>query len=161
MDTFQSRETQQILRDQGYNVETLSLDRSKDPYKYLRRVIYDGRLNTYKYNPLINELMRLEDSIDKVDHGVGGSKDVSDSVCGAIWSLFESGNYGAAIIQKSESIKPEAPHEINPAQEIQMSGQNQGMVKRPKTINPSYKKHNADGTVTDLSRSHLPIIEIY
>jgi len=88
-----SADSIQILERQGYIVEHLSVDRKReerddDPYEVLKDTLYENRLIMYEYNPVIEELTRLERTIKKIDHPMGGSKDVSDALAGAVFNCY-------------------------------------------------------------------------
>jgi hypothetical protein len=88
-DSWQSTHSLQILKGEGFNVDELSVDKDISPYVYLRSCMADKRLMVYNYEPAITELIRLERKGDKVDHPPNGSKDVADSLCGAVWGAFQ------------------------------------------------------------------------
>jgi hypothetical protein len=89
METYQSRPFMQKLNDKGYNAEKLSVDQTPEPYMNLRTCINEGLVSFYNYDIFLQELLRLEFNPirKKVDHPRrNGSKDVSDAVCGAVYS---------------------------------------------------------------------------
>ena len=109
MDQFQSTDTQQILKGKGFRSDTLSVDRTIDPYNTLKELIYTGRVKCHKMPVLQKELMQLEiTKSSKVDHPPRGSKDVADAVCGAVFNVIEKtpksalgfavGDFGHAFI---------------------------------------------------------------
>ena len=86
-----SKDSMQILERSGFTVEHLSVDRKRedkndDPYEVLKDTLYENRLIMYEYAPVIKELSRLERTIKKIDHPMGGSKDVSDALAGAVFN---------------------------------------------------------------------------
>jgi len=85
-----SIESIQQWRKQGMKTGHMSVDRTSVPYKQFRDAMYDGRIRMFNQPVLIEELFDLEyDEVkDKVDHPVGSSKDVADSVCGAYATLL-------------------------------------------------------------------------
>lgn len=96
-DTYQSADTGQQLSAEGFDCDTLSVDRTEltddkiaicRPYEYLKHAIYEGRLKLYKTDLLFNELVQLEKDYTsgKIDHPPKGSKDQSDAVCGAVYT---------------------------------------------------------------------------
>lgn len=94
-DTFQSTDTGQALTAKGYKYEPISVDRVDKveasyicrPYHYFKNTIYEERFETFECDLLSSEVLELERNTNgKVDHPDSGSKDVSDSVCGAIWN---------------------------------------------------------------------------
>lgn len=99
-DTFQSAQIKQQLAADGFNVETISVDRLDSqtkqclPYAYLKSTIYDKRLKVYKNcNILTEEVIGLERESDgHIQHeanGTRGSKDSIDAVCGAMWNASQ------------------------------------------------------------------------
>ena len=103
-DIFNSEESRQILEEMGFNVGYRSVDRTDKAYLDLVEIMYEGRLRLYDYPILRHELFNLIHYRDKrkVDHpktvmdssysGKGsqeGSKDLSDSLCGAVANCLE------------------------------------------------------------------------
>ena len=72
--------------------EHLSVDKTKDPYYFLRDAVMDrasdglNRLNFYNYAPLFDELRQVEDRRDKIEHPKQFSKDVADGLAGVVYS---------------------------------------------------------------------------
>lgn len=84
-DGFQSVDSRQILRRQGFRTKLVSVDRDMSAYETLKELINCGRLRMYHYEPLLRELRSLELVRGrKVDHPARGSKDVADAVAGAV-----------------------------------------------------------------------------
>lgn len=44
MDSFQSKDTQQQLKEKGFNTEELSVDVNPQPYNRLKMALYETRL---------------------------------------------------------------------------------------------------------------------
>lgn len=103
-DIFNSEESRQILEEMGFNVGYQSVDRNDEAYLSLVEIMYEGRLKFYDYPILRHEIFNLIHNREKrkVDHpktvndsiynGKGenvGSKDVSDSLCGSIFSALK------------------------------------------------------------------------
>lgn len=96
-DSWQSVDSQQILKSTGYNTDKLSMDKTDEPYVTLRQTIVDGRLLLPYYEPFLEEVVNLEHDRNarRVDHPVSmsnlkgehvrGSKDVADAVCAVVW----------------------------------------------------------------------------
>ena len=81
----------QILEAKGFGkVPKISLDRTPDGYKALRSVLSEQRIDLLRVELLEQELIHLQrDSISgKVDHPIGGSKDVSDTLAGSVWNAI-------------------------------------------------------------------------
>lgn len=87
-DQFQSEYMGQLLEAQGFAVDKLSLDRTPDGYMAFRSILLEHRIDLLNVDLLNHELTRLErDAVTgKVDHRVGESKDISDSVAGSVWN---------------------------------------------------------------------------
>jgi len=94
-DGWQSIDMIQILKEQGFNCEVLSVDRDTAAYDTLKDKIYTGKFKCYRYEIFLEETSRLElKDGKKVDHPPthGGSKDVSDSVAGAVFNAVAHKN---------------------------------------------------------------------
>ncbi len=86
-DGWQSIDSIQILKEKGFKCEVFSVDRDTAAYDTLKEKIYSGKLKTYRYEPFLQEIDRLELKQGvKVDHPPGGSKDVTDAVAGAVYA---------------------------------------------------------------------------
>lgn len=88
LDGFQSADTKQILITQGFDASIVSLDKSPQGYLTLRSAMNDGRIGLIQIELLETELVQLQRDIStgKIDHPKDGSKDLSDSVAGALWN---------------------------------------------------------------------------
>lgn len=163
-DTFQSVEMIQTLQAKGYRAEILSVDTSKEPYLVLRNAIYEGRLKAYRYSIVGEELKKLEDTPQKIDHPTGGSKDMADALCGSIFSLAsEFTDLEGLLPVKGESLAPPSGvvDENFAARQVDSTASGTVVVtegdrvtkvyhKKPKTLAPSYNKVKTDGTVERL-----------
>jgi len=118
MDNFQTTEMHQALQAVGYNTGYLSVDTSREPYVFLRRVIYEGRLRSYPHQKLLEELKKLEDTGDAIDHPQGFSKDVSDAVCGAVWQASQELTFSETIIESGEYLPTPTNSQANEQQEL-------------------------------------------
>ena len=98
LDGYQSAEFFQILNKKGFRTEYLSVDRTVEPYNMLKAVIYEDRLRVHKQPLLARELLGLEiTKTSKVDHNPTGSKDLADSVTGAVFNVIKYGNSGIGM----------------------------------------------------------------
>lgn len=96
-DGFQSADSIQLLQISGLPAGLLSVDRTDVPYLNLRAAILEQRLESYYNSIVIEELRDLEydRKAKKVDHpitkvdGTPGSKDIADSLCGAVYDAQE------------------------------------------------------------------------
>jgi len=92
-DTFMAGPVRQQLIADGFNYETLSVDRLDTqtkqclPYIYFKSVIYEKRLRVFrKCDLLTEEVISLERKSDgHIDHPDNFSKDCVDAVCGSIY----------------------------------------------------------------------------
>ena len=89
-DQFQSEYVGQLLEEQGFDVNKISLDRSPDGYVALRSVLLEERIDMLDHRLLQDELVHLQrDPVTgRIDHLIGGSKDVADGFAGAIWNAI-------------------------------------------------------------------------
>ena len=84
-DGWQSVDSRQILKRQGFRTALVSVDRDMEAYETLKEMLNEGRLRWYRYEPVLQECRGLElVGGTKVDHRSGGSKDVADAVAGAV-----------------------------------------------------------------------------
>jgi hypothetical protein len=102
MDTYQSANIAQDLKMEGFNTDTISVDRVDHtsriclPYHYLKTAIYEQRIQIYqKCDLLTDELVGLERLTDgHIDHTSDGinSKDQADGLCGALYLASKFAN---------------------------------------------------------------------
>jgi hypothetical protein len=90
-DSFQSAEMIQQMKARGVTSVVISVDRTNDAYNEFRQALYEKRIKYYEYQPLISESLALEydGHRGKVDHPLGGSKDVADAVAGVLSGLHQ------------------------------------------------------------------------
>ena len=93
-DTFQSAEAVQDLMKSGYPVQYRSVDRTDKEYLDLTELYYQGRIHHYRNDWYEKELFNLNwfRAKQKVDHppvNQGGTKDLSDAVCGSVANALE------------------------------------------------------------------------
>lgn len=95
-DSFQSVEMRQYVEKKGVEADVISVDRTLDPYKSLRAVLYEDRIKMYWYQPFIEEIGKLvyDKERNKVDHLDEESKDVADSVAGTVFALSTRSSVG-------------------------------------------------------------------
>ncbi len=100
-DNVDSRESIQQWRKSGMRAGQLSVDRGSAPYKQLRDAMYDVRILLPDDDLLVGEILDLEydETKDKVDHPIHGTKDCADAVCGAYVSMLErKSTWSAAMV---------------------------------------------------------------
>lgn len=98
LDSWQSADTLQQLKQKGFDTYVNSVDVTMEPYDNLKMALYENRVSIYDYAPLLDELRTLEKHTNgrrtKVDHPRSGSKDVSDSLAGVCFSLSKKATRG-------------------------------------------------------------------
>ena len=89
-DSFASEESLQVLSENGIPCGLLSVDRTDAQYLNLINLIYEHRLETYRYVPAEEELFELIHfrGAHRVDHPQDGSKDVCDGWAGSVWNAI-------------------------------------------------------------------------
>jgi hypothetical protein len=116
-DSWQSTDSIQTFKKERLEAEEFSLDRKPGPYRTFRTILLEERLDCYSYEPFYDELTQLEDHTDeggKVDHPVGGSKDVADSVAGSVCgSLLAKGDQITGTEAEKILDRAEQYREIN------------------------------------------------
>lgn len=70
-DQFQSKQTLQNLETKGFTTDYVSVDRSRDPYLFLRHLVHNKQILIPKNAYSLDELKKLRDDGKKVDHPVG------------------------------------------------------------------------------------------
>jgi len=120
LDGFESIDFKQILERYGVNCDIVSCDRTRKPYDTLKDLLYQGNVNLYNYLPLLRELKELAvDEKGKVDHPAEsvqrlkeeglkkGSKDIADSLAGAIFSaVSQDSDVGPLCIDMNDVQEP-------------------------------------------------------
>lgn len=88
-DSFESKDSQQLLRQQGFITGMQSVDRTSTPYDFLKQAFYTGRIAAPQHKKCLTELISLEKDTKtgKVDHPPSGSKDCSDAMAGVVFGL--------------------------------------------------------------------------
>ncbi len=92
-DQFQSTDSRQILARKGLQTGLQSMDRTALPYEVAKQAYYDGRVSSPPHEKCLGEYTRLEkieatsSRHGRIEHPMGGSKDVSDADGGVINGL--------------------------------------------------------------------------
>jgi hypothetical protein len=88
-DSFQSKDSQQLLRQAGFIVGDQSIDVTSKPYDFTKGAIYTGRVKAPTHPKCQIEMLSLEKDTKtgKIDHPATGSKDCSDSLAGVVYGL--------------------------------------------------------------------------
>ncbi len=128
-DGFQSQDARQILQSRGIESERVSTDLKPEIYGNLRDVVYDGRLEAYYHEPTVLEILGLHRlSSGKINHTPFGSKDMADSVAGAVYGAIELG--GTEGAQPEEAfVGDDLPEGFAPM--TLPEGFDEGMLLRP------------------------------
>lgn len=112
-DRWQSLDMINELKRNGIRSEVLSV--SKKHYTDMAMVVLERRLSAPHNNLFVDELMALRITrADKIDHSRSGTKDFSDSICGAIQNVIEHTprEYNGEIeVVTLESLRAEARQE--------------------------------------------------
>lgn len=89
-DQYQSSQLRQDLELVNIKAKLSSVDRTTEPYNYLKSGIYKGLIQLPTSDLLFHELSNLIDTGKKIDHINDGShwKDISDAVTNAVYNVF-------------------------------------------------------------------------
>ena len=110
-DSFQSRDSLQLLKQQGFVVGEFSMDKDTKGYDTLKSCIYTNRLSAPQHIKCRKELVALEKDTKtgKIDHPISGSKDCSDSLAGVVHGLTTRrevwGMFGIPLMQVPNSVQ--------------------------------------------------------
>jgi hypothetical protein len=85
-DRWNSHDMMQQLKAYGINTETLSV--AKKHYDDMAMIVLEERLTGPYIQLLVDELLQLKITRDRVDHPRKGSKDLADAVCGSIYNAI-------------------------------------------------------------------------
>lgn len=111
LDSFQSVDTLQLLRQMGFLTGCQSMDTSTSPYESVKNALYEGRLSIPMHKKLASELIGLEKDMkrNKIDHPSTGSKDISDALAGVVYGLTTRREiwamYGVSLFKIPDSIR--------------------------------------------------------
>ena len=88
-DSWQSRDSLQLLHREGFTVGTLSMDKDTKAYDWTKQAIAHGRLICPSHDKCEEELRMLQwfRDKDKIDHLPDGSKDCADALAGVVFGL--------------------------------------------------------------------------
>jgi hypothetical protein len=91
MDRHQSASTLQFFRSRHISTGIVSVDRTPEPYTEVKFGIKEGRVYMARHGVLLKEMPLLDqdNTTGKVDHPEDGSKDLSDSLAGVVYSLSQ------------------------------------------------------------------------
>lgn len=110
-DGFQSLEMIQYFKLKDIDSKVVSVDKTPNPYYNLRSAIDEGRIIVPKIGLLEKEWAELEQGETmKVDHpydasgNPSGSKDLSDSICGACWNIMNDKEISEMLDKTNEKL---------------------------------------------------------
>jgi hypothetical protein len=88
-DTYQSRDSVQLLRQKSFMSDLISMDKEPLPYEVTKTAFYDGRMRLPEHKKALQEFVRLErdPGTGKIDHPPKGSKDCADAIAGVAYGL--------------------------------------------------------------------------
>lgn len=89
MDSYQSKDMEQILRQKGFTTGQQSMDKTTLPYDMAKSAFADGRVRLPEHPKALKELVQLvrDPKTGKIDHPPAGSKDLADAIAGVIFGL--------------------------------------------------------------------------
>jgi len=127
-DSFQSKETLQLLEQQGMKTKMYSVDRKKEAYYALRDAILSDRIRMPNNKILYRELVFLKEDEKKIDHpdsnpdGTRGSKDIADSIANALWNITNEIEYrphmNSDFVDEMNELNSDYLDDDNPFSEI-------------------------------------------
>lgn len=86
-DQYQSSYLREVLNQQGFDTDKISVDASDEPYIGLRSILTDQCIELVKHQLQEDELVKLQRIGNRIDHPTNGSKDCADVLCGSVWTL--------------------------------------------------------------------------
>lgn len=87
-DGFEGISGRQDIESHGVESEIFSVDRTRKAYDTWLEAIMAGHLDYYDYEPLYECVVSLVDLGYKVDHSVGGAKDVTDAMAAVAFHVL-------------------------------------------------------------------------
>ena len=110
-DQYQSADTLQTMKKNGFQSERVSLDLKPDNYGMFKQAIHEGRLLVYEYKPFVEEAIWLQvdrAKKDRVFHLEKRSKDICDSVAGVVAAIMnDEKSEQSAIVPITPSATPD------------------------------------------------------
>ncbi len=124
-DRWNSHDMMQQLKQYGINTELLSV--SKKHYDDMAMIVSEERVSGPAIKLLIDELLQLRITRDKVDHPRKGSKDLSDAVCGSIFNAISRSKQ-----DKQKEIQIHTYESMNDDNEIKDEDVVLNMIRAPR-----------------------------
>lgn len=121
-----SQDMLNILKQNNFDAQYLSVDKTKAPYQTFRQIVAEGRLGGPDIPLLFFEMANLEDGSKMVDHPVRntvqwgkkmlkelGSKDLADGLAGAVFRAESRKEaFKLSLHHVSESLHPFVPPQL-------------------------------------------------
>lgn len=133
-DTYQSRDSMQILGRHGFWVGATSMDTTPDAYDVLKSAFYDERVYAPKHEKALMELLRLEQDpkTGKIDHPAGfcfvGDTEILLSYGGTIkikdmvGKYFEIMTYDGKNFCPAEAVNPRVTKHVTELVTVELDG---------------------------------------
>ena len=121
-DQFQSEYVAQELEQKGFTVDKISLDRTPDGYGAMHTVLIEERIDMLDSKLLQDEFIHLQRDLvtGRVDHPIGGSKDLTDSMAGWVWNAtLHNDGVPVATSKKVNAMLAVNTGRNNPTKQIQ------------------------------------------
>jgi hypothetical protein len=122
--TPERKRVHQKIPDPSIDLEAdvLSVDKTDQPYRVLRDCLNAGAVSFYHYEIFEKEILALEHDPEaksgkgNVDHPPGGSKDVSDAVCGVCYGVTTAkGGLPATPVPEGYGDRPPGEENVDVA----------------------------------------------
>lgn len=124
-DKFESMDSMQILEDfHGVETKRISADVSVVPYRTMKDLINEGRFEVPESPLALKEILSLNLLPNgRIDHPLGGSKDLGDALACSTMGAIELGGfesedqerayYGDAVFESGTNVTPDLPYGFN------------------------------------------------
>lgn len=114
-DSWQSVGELQRLEKQGFQVKTVSVDKTSEPYRTLRSAFQETRVDYYDYPLVVYQMsyLRMDPRTGKVDHpikfptGEKGRKDVSDTLAAVAFRCLNEAYSADHVVPVHSGMKEE------------------------------------------------------
>lgn len=94
-DNWQSTDSIQFFKSKGIDSYVVSADKTEEPYRTMRDLVYESRVTIPHSELLRKEILSLSKRNGKIDHPQGGSKDLSDAVACSLVGAIKLGGQEA------------------------------------------------------------------
>ncbi len=116
MDSFQSRDTLQIMAAKGMTTGLQSIDKTPEPMDFLKSAFMDNRINAPEHAKAMQEaeFLQVDETNGKVDHPPGGSSDIIQAMAGVVYGISRQAQIWAdhdigleEMVQFSQRYRPQ------------------------------------------------------